>query len=199
MKDDTFEPQLRVVAVSCLVALGIILAFHGKSYYLLPVYPALVGGGAAWLEHFTAAGMRTGRRGAPARATALGIVVAYGALALPFGLPVLVPAAMVRYAAHGPTGGVTTNTDRVLRLPQDYADMLHWRGRVAAVAHVYDSLPPRRARERGHRRHQLRRGRGDRLLRPVVRLASRYLRVRHVLVLRARHQTGHGARHHRRR
>ena len=136
------EPEVRVVAVSCLVALGIILWFHGKSYYLLPVYPALVGGGAAWLERYMATGVRSGRLGAPARAAALAIVVAYGALALPFGLPVLAPAAMVRYAAHGPTGGVTTNTDRVLRLPQDYADMLHWRRRVAVVAHVYDSLPP---------------------------------------------------------
>jgi len=135
------EPQVRVVAVSCLVALGIILWFHGKSYYLLPVYPALVGGGAAWLERYTATAARSGL-GTTARATALAIVAAYGALALPFGLPVLAPEAMVRYAAHGPTGGVTTNTDRVLHLPQDYADMLHWRRRVAAVAHVYDSLPP---------------------------------------------------------
>jgi hypothetical protein len=29
----------------------------------------------------------------------------------------------------------------MLRLPQDYADMLGWTDRVALVAHVYDSLP----------------------------------------------------------
>jgi 4-amino-4-deoxy-L-arabinose transferase-like glycosyltransferase len=137
------EREVRVVGVSCIVALGIILAFRGKAYYLLPVYPALVGAGAAWTERATQPPARAAARyGMLVRAAAIAIVVAYGALALPFGLPVLSPAAMARYAAAGPKAGVTTNTDRVLRLPQDYADMLHWRERVLAVAHVYDALPP---------------------------------------------------------
>lgn len=134
------DREVRAIAVSCLVALGIILAFHGKSYYLLPVYPALVGAGSAWV-----AGLAT-HRAAPLRVAfriaMILIIAGYGLLALPYGLPILTPAAMVRYAAGGPQGGVTTNTDRVLRLPQDYADMLGWRERVLAVAHVYDSLPP---------------------------------------------------------
>ncbi len=137
------ERPLRVIPVSCLAALGIVLAFHGKSYYLLPVYPALVGAGAAWLEGVSESWARATawRRPVP-RATALVLVIGYGMVSLPYGLPVLSPAAMVRYAAGGPTGGVTTNTDQRLRLPQDYADMLHWRQRAAAVARVYDSLPP---------------------------------------------------------
>jgi 4-amino-4-deoxy-L-arabinose transferase-like glycosyltransferase len=136
------ERELRAVGVSCIVALGVILAFRGKAYYLLPVYPALVGAGAAWAEQATQARARAGvRSGRLLRAGAIVIVVAYGLVALPFGLPVLPPEAMARYAAGGPKAGVTTNTDRVLQLPQDYADMLHWRERVLAVAHVYDSLP----------------------------------------------------------
>ncbi|HEY7876787.1 MAG TPA: glycosyltransferase family 39 protein [Gemmatimonadaceae bacterium] len=134
---------LRVVAVTCLITLAILLAFQGKAYYLLPVYPALVGAGSAWLERMTngSAGRRSSPR-AVVRAVAVVIVAAYGVVALPFGLPVLPPNAMARYASRGSKGMVTTNTDRVLRLPQDYADMLHWRERVLAVARVYDSLPP---------------------------------------------------------
>jgi hypothetical protein len=49
---------------------------------------------------------------------------------------------MARYATMGPQRSVATNTGRALQLPQDYADMLHWRERVAAVAQVYDSIPP---------------------------------------------------------
>ena len=136
------EQPLRVIPLSCLVALGIVLAFHGKSYYVLPVYPALIGAGAAWLERVSEPWARPVAWRRPAlRAAAVVIVTGYGLVSLPYGLPVLSPAAMMRYAAGGPTGGVTTNTDQVLRLPQDYADMLHWRERAAAVARVYDSLP----------------------------------------------------------
>src|SRR5690606_32654025 len=76
------------------------------------------------------------------RLAIVAIVIVYGALAFPFGLPVLAPERMARYAALGPGGAVRSNTGVQLELPQDYADMPGWRERVAAVAHVYDSLPP---------------------------------------------------------
>ena len=71
-----------------------------------------------------------------------GMVVAYGLFTLPFGLPILPPEPMARYAAAtGITAAVTTNRGVVLRLPQDYGDMLGWREQVEAVAGVYHSLP----------------------------------------------------------
>ena len=131
----------RMVAVSCLGALAILLALHGKGYYLLPVYPVLFGAGAAWVERVTDyLAHRSGM--IAARALIVVLIFGYGAFALPFGLPVLAPEAMARYATLGPGGNVTTNTNQLLELPQDYADMLHWRERVEAVARVYDSLPP---------------------------------------------------------
>jgi hypothetical protein len=135
------RPPLRIVALTCLGALVVLLLLHGKAYYLLPVYPTLVGAGAAWAERATAA---LARRAAEVAARAIVVLslAIYGALALPFGLPVLPPELMARYASHGTKHGVSTNTGQVLKLPQDYADMLHWRERAAAVARVYDSLPP---------------------------------------------------------
>lgn len=142
------ERALRVVALSCLIALAILLILHGKGYYLLPVYPATIGAGAAWVERVTSALTGGGEWAALAvRGVLIVLLVGYGGVALPFGLPVLPPNAMARYAAPGSKGFVTTNTDQVLALPQDYADMLHWRERVAAVARVYDSLPPLERRQ----------------------------------------------------
>lgn len=133
---------LRVVALACFLALAILLLFQGKGYYLLPVYPVLLGAGAAWLERVTAPNGRRRWAGATVRVGTVALVAGYGVLMLPFGLPLLAPEAMAHYATRFGQTFRTTNTGRVLRLPQDYADMLHWRERVEAVARVYDSLPP---------------------------------------------------------
>jgi hypothetical protein len=68
------------------------------------------------------------------------IVIAFGVISLPFGVPALPPAQMDAYARRL---GVTqeTNTGEVIALPQDYADMLGWEEQVQATARVYDSLP----------------------------------------------------------
>ena len=131
----------RVVALSCIGALLLLLAMHGKGYYLLPVYPVLFGAGAEWVERVSDY-LAHNRGRAVVRTVVAIVIVAYGAFVLPFGLPVLQPETMARYATMGPGGMVTTNTGQTLQLPQDYADMLGWRQRVQAVARVYDSLPP---------------------------------------------------------
>ena len=131
----------RVVALTCIGALLLLLAMHGKGYYLLPVYPVLFGAGAEWVERVSDY-LAHNRGRAVVRTVVAIVIVAYGAFVLPFGLPVLQPETMARYATMGPGGMVTTNMGQTLQLPQDYADMLGWRERVQAVAHVYDSLPP---------------------------------------------------------
>jgi hypothetical protein len=145
------ERAFREVAWACAGAFVVLLLLHGKAYYVGPIYPTLFAAGAAWLE------TRTARHVSPvgnppryyssvlglARVVAVALVVGYGLLALPFGLPVLPPVEMARYAqTMGATRAVTTNVGVVQRLPQDYADMLAWEARVAAVARVFHSLPP---------------------------------------------------------
>jgi hypothetical protein len=71
------------------------------------------------------------------------LVVGWGVLALPMGLPFLPPERMARYAAWlGVTEAVTMNTGERLELPQDYADMLGWEALADSVVAVYRSLPP---------------------------------------------------------
>jgi hypothetical protein len=86
------------------------------------------------------------RRGPGARRMVTGalvvLVVGFGALALPLGLPILPPQRLAGYAAWlGLTRAVETNRGQVLPLPQDFADMLGWEEQVAAVATAYHALP----------------------------------------------------------
>jgi len=140
------DPELRRQRVAgwiAVTAFAILAALKGKSYYVGPIYPVLYAAGAVTIQHLTRARVRHLTQG-----TIAALVIVYGLFTLPFGLPILPPPLMARYAtATGITAAVTTNKGEVLRLPQDYGDMLAWRELVEGVARVYHALP-RRDRER---------------------------------------------------
>lgn len=122
--------RYRALGWSCVGALILLLLLQGKSYYLGPVYPALFGAGAVLLER------------SPLRWVAALLIVAFGAVLLPLGVPILPLQRMSEYAhTIGATAALRTNTGELERLPQDYADMLGWEEQVAAVARVYHELP----------------------------------------------------------
>ena len=83
----------RVIGLTCVITFLILLLLHGKAYYLGPTYPTLFAAGAVAL------GALSRRLGRAARLVVLGLVVVWGAISLPFGLPVVPPAPMARYAA----------------------------------------------------------------------------------------------------
>jgi len=118
-------------------AFAVLAALHGKAYYVGPVYPMLYAAGAVALEHVARARVRTVTQWATAA-----LLIAWGLFSLPFGLPIVPPEPMARYAAAtGITAAVTTNKGEVLRLPQDYGDMLGWKELVEGAASVYHALP----------------------------------------------------------
>jgi hypothetical protein len=126
----------RVVGLTCLIVFLTLLVLHGKSYYVGPIYPTLIAAGAVAL------GRLPGRFGQTTTLLVIVLVVAWGAIGFAFGLPVVPPAQMARYAAAvGIKAATTTNRGTALPLPQDYADMLGWEDQVRAVAQVYQSLP----------------------------------------------------------
>jgi hypothetical protein len=134
----------RAAGIAALVAVGLLLVGHGKAYYAGPVYPLLWAAGAVavgtrrWSAHPESA---RAHRWARMRLVAAALLVAlYGAATLPFGLPLLPPEAMARYAATLGTG-TETNTGGRLALPQDYADMLGWPELVGATAHAWQQIP----------------------------------------------------------
>lgn len=128
---------VRILAWVCLAGFAIVMGAQGKPYYIGPVYPALMAAGAIVLEGLPRWWGSTLRWGTVAA------VIAFGLVALPFGLPILSPEETARYAAAaGVTSTVRTNTGEMALLPQDYGDMLYWEEKVASIARVYDSLPP---------------------------------------------------------
>ncbi|HVR09543.1 MAG TPA: glycosyltransferase family 39 protein, partial [Thermoanaerobaculia bacterium] len=82
------------------------------------------------------------RRGGWAVVAIAVLLLLGGAVTAPFGLPLLPPAAFVRYqAALGVKPG-TTERQQLGELPQHYADMFGWPEMTAEVARVYRALPP---------------------------------------------------------
>ncbi|HEX6558933.1 MAG TPA: glycosyltransferase family 39 protein, partial [Longimicrobiales bacterium] len=141
----------RVVAWSCLATFLLLMVLHGKPYYIGPIYPVLIGAGAAALELWTGAmaGRTAGRvTGNVVRGVVVALVLIFGVLTLPMGLPILAPPTMARYStALGITEAVTTNDGKQLRIPQDYADMLGWPEQARAVASVFRTLPPEKQKQ----------------------------------------------------
>jgi 4-amino-4-deoxy-L-arabinose transferase-like glycosyltransferase len=128
--------ELRAFPIAYGVAALLFLILHGKAYYLTPIYPTLLPGGALAIEAWV--------RSRGARAAIIGVVAAVGVLLAPFTLPVLPVPALVQYSAALGLGPKMARVDKlpVSVLPENFADMLGWRELAAKVAAVYHSLPP---------------------------------------------------------
>jgi len=137
----------RAVGLSAAGAFLFLLLLSGKSYYAGPIYPVLIAAGAATLWSRRSGGTdpdsTTRLRAARWALSAIAVLqLAYGAVGLPLGLPILPPEPMVRYAARlGMAEATRTNTGVQLDLPQDYADMLGWEEFADTVARVFNGLP----------------------------------------------------------
>lgn len=132
----------RAVGLATLTCLLLVLLARGKGYYVGPVYPVLFAAGAVALERWSS------RAAPPVYIAAVTLLLGYGLVALPVGVPILPPELMSRYArATLGDAALRTNWGSVDRLPQDYADMLGWRAQVDTVARVFRSLPPEDRRD----------------------------------------------------
>ena len=136
-----FAPRLRrfrPLAWTVLAVWITLVVLHGKAYYVAATYPALFAAGGVALE-----AVRRRRLGAVLRQVAIWSTAAYGLLVLPLGVPIVAPAPLERYIHEiGAVEALRDNQGVLGRLPQDYADMLGWKARAAAVAQAYDALPP---------------------------------------------------------
>lgn len=128
----------RLVGWTCVAIWLTLVVLHGKAYYVAGSYPLLFAAGAVQLERLRDAPWRWALRWGVA-----GLTAAYGLLILPLGVPILAPAPMERYlGALRMPAAQRDNQGHPLRLPQDYADMLGWEDRAAAVAAAYRTLSP---------------------------------------------------------
>jgi hypothetical protein len=128
----------RVIGVTYLFFLGIMMALHGKDYYLAPIYPMLFAAGGVLWE--TLAEVRRGWRWL--RIALPASVVTSGVLTLPFVLPILPIEKVPGYLSASGLGGSKTEVAHNGPLPQHFGDEFGWPEMVAAVAQYYHSLSP---------------------------------------------------------
>jgi hypothetical protein len=123
----------RALGIVYVVAFAIIVAQHGKPYYLGPAYPPLLAAGAIVVE-----GLQW-RRLRPAVVAAL---LLGGAALAPFAIPLL---PVERFVAYQKALGLSPpQAERHAQgpLPQFFADRFGWVEMTEAVDRVYRSLPP---------------------------------------------------------
>jgi len=120
----------------CSVALFLeFVVMKGKVYYLSPVYPMLFAAGSVWLE-------RASRAVPFGRAVAVALVTIAGVILAPLALPILPVETFIAYQKRLRLEPPATETHRLGKLPQFYADMHGWPEMAATVAGVYNRLSP---------------------------------------------------------
>lgn len=136
----------RAAGWACILVFVLLMALHGKAYYVGPIYPTLIAAGAVWLDR-----ARLARWPSAPRVFRWGVVTAMlaeGAILFPIALPVLSPARTAGYIARAGLEAVNaTNRGGTDLIPQDFADQLGWRHQSEVVARVFRALPPDEQRD----------------------------------------------------
>jgi 4-amino-4-deoxy-L-arabinose transferase-like glycosyltransferase len=130
--------RYRLFGWTYLIVLIAFIALKAKNYYVAPIYPILFAAGAIALERLAA-----GRRiGAWMRGGYVALVIAMGAVLMPFSVPILSPESFLLYQKA--LGFQLSEIEHQQNgpLPQWYADEFGWQEMVEKVAKVYNSLPP---------------------------------------------------------
>jgi hypothetical protein len=132
----------RALGWAYVVFLAVMMALHGKMYYLAPVYPMVFAAGAVWVEGATRRRLWVWAK--PALAAAM---VAIGGIYAPTILPILsVPNFLAYEHALGIEQQRFENQPQGV-LPQIYADMFGWEEVAQQVAAYYQRLSPEEQRK----------------------------------------------------
>ncbi len=130
--------RFRALGFAWLVTLGVLLAVHGRFYYLFPANPMLVASGAVALQRLVSASRF--RWAGLAYAAALFLA---GVLLAPILLPILPPETYIAYSrATGLAQPRIEHRRTASPLPQLFADRCGWPEMAETVARVYFALPP---------------------------------------------------------
>lgn len=125
-----------------VITIGFFMLLHGKDYYSAAAYAVVLAGGARLAERvLKPAESRSAWRLAGASACFVWLLGGIGLL-LPLTLPVLPIESFVGYQRHFGAPPSTEHSHMGALLPQYYADEFGWPEMVAAVARVYNGLPP---------------------------------------------------------
>lgn len=135
------QRQWRLLGWAFVAFFAVMMLLKAKSYYLFPIYPMLLAGGAvaleAWAERRRAAGFSLWPRNA-----ALVLVVIGGLLTVPVAVPLFSPERYLAYARALHAVPPKSEVAHAGPLPQLLGDQFGWEELVREVADIHRSLPP---------------------------------------------------------
>jgi Dolichyl-phosphate-mannose-protein mannosyltransferase len=133
--------RYRLLGWIFLTFFAMMILLHGKDYYVAPIYPMLLAGGAvAWEGGL--GGWRLTRGKLWPKAAMVAVITAGGLVLAPLMLPFLSPEQYIAYQRKIGFKPAKQETHHESLLPQPFADQFGWPELVEQVAQVYNSLPP---------------------------------------------------------
>jgi len=129
--------RYRVLGATYVAFLAIMMALHGKNYYLAPIYPMLFAAGGVFWENLIAAHSRLRW----VKALLPRVLIVSGVIAFPLVLPILPPDKIVPYMQKLGVATPRTETHMSSTLPEHFADEFGWPEMVAQVAQIYNAMP----------------------------------------------------------
>ena len=130
------ERRWRVLGLTFVVFFVLMEVEHAKNYYVFPIYPMLLAGGAVVIERWLA------NRAAWTRATVVAIIFLASLPAIPLVTWLLTPEHLLAYQDKLGIKLSKAEVQHESLLPQPIADQFGWPELVREVAAVYNSLPP---------------------------------------------------------
>jgi hypothetical protein len=131
--------RLRFLGVTYLLFFVLMFALKAKHYYLFPIYPMLIAGGAKVIADFLE--KQVVRRLSWVKTAVVAIVLV---TALPmdlFVLPVLPPEKYIAYSGFLSLEQIKTEVKHESAWPQMFADQFGWEELVKEIGAIYQSLP----------------------------------------------------------
>ncbi|MGA9040961.1 MAG: glycosyltransferase family 39 protein [Terriglobales bacterium] len=133
--------RYRALAWIYLTFFVLMVVLHGKDYYVVPIYPMLLAGGAVAWEGALSRWRFTEGKLWP-KALVVGVVIITGAILAPLMLPLLSPDAYVTYMRKLGLTPTKREVHEHAQWPQVFADQFGWPEMVGQVAKVYIGLTP---------------------------------------------------------
>jgi len=130
------DRRWRVLGLTFAVFFVLMEVAHGKNYYVFPIYPMLLAGGAVVIEHWLA------NRPVWRRAQIVAIIVLASLPAIPLATWVLPPERLLAYQNAIGFKPAKAEVHMESLLPQPIADQFGWPEMAHEVANIYNSLSP---------------------------------------------------------
>jgi hypothetical protein len=130
------DRRWRVLGLTFAVFFVLMEVAHAKNYYVFPIYPMLLAGGAVVIEQWLA------KRAAWTRAAVVAILLLAALPAVPLVTWMLPPEHLLAYQNAIGFKPAKAEVHHESLLPQPIADQFGWPEMVREVAAIYNSLPP---------------------------------------------------------